>query len=103
VKEVSRATGKGQHVTVVPELIPLDGGGYVADTPGLKAFALWDIEPEELDAYFPELRDLVADCEFSDCSHLHEPGCAVIAAVERGKISPERYESYQRMRQGATD
>jgi len=103
VKEVSKATRKGQHVTVVPELIPLDVGGYVADTPGLKAFALWDIEPEELDAYFPEMRALVADCEFSDCSHLHEPGCAVIAAVEIGEISPERYESYQRMRLGDTD
>jgi len=102
-KEVSRVTGKGQHVTVVPELIPLDVGGYVADTPGLKAFALWDIEPDELDAYFPEIRGLVSECEFSDCAHLHEPGCAVIAAVERGQISPERYDSYHRMRQGEAD
>jgi ribosome biogenesis GTPase len=99
-REVSHATGKGKHTTVVPELLPLDHGGYVADTPGLKAFALWDIEPEELDAYFPELRELVADCDFSDCTHMHEPGCAVIAAVERGEISPERYDSYQRMRIG---
>ncbi len=100
---ISEATGKGRHTTVVPELIPLEGGGYVADTPGLKAFALWDIEPEELDAYFPEMRDLVADCEFSDCTHMHEPGCAVIEAVEAGKIMPERYDSYLRMRQGETD
>ena len=99
-REVSHVTGKGKHTTVVPELLPLDRGGYVADTPGLKAFALWDIEPEELDGYFPELRKLVADCEFSDCTHIHEPGCAVIAAVERGEISPERYDSYQRMRMG---
>lgn len=99
-KEVSEATGKGKHTTVVPELVPLDDGGYVADTPGLKAFALWDIEPEELDAYFPEMRSLVADCEFSDCSHLHEPGCAIINAVESGDISPERYDSYQRIRKG---
>jgi ribosome biogenesis GTPase len=99
-KEVRKATGKGKHTTVVPELVPLDDGGYVADTPGLKAFALWDIEPEELDAYFPEMRSLVAECEFSDCSHLHEPGCAIINAVERGDISPERYDSYQRIRQG---
>jgi ribosome biogenesis GTPase len=99
-KEVSEATGKGKHATVVPELLPLDGGGYVADTPGLKAFALWDIEPDELDAYFPEMRPLVVDCEFSDCTHLHEPGCAIISAVERKGISPERYDSYQRMRLG---
>lgn len=99
-KEVSEATGKGQHATVFPELIPLEQGGYVADTPGLKAFALWDIEPAELDAYFPEMRDLVADCEFSDCTHVHEPGCAIIEAVKRGAISPERYDSYLRMRAG---
>jgi ribosome biogenesis GTPase len=102
-REISEATGKGRHTTVVPELIPVEGGGYVADTPGLKAFALWDIEPEELDAYFPEIRTLVAECEFSDCTHLHEPGCAVIEAVEKGEISPERYDSYLRMRQGETE
>jgi ribosome biogenesis GTPase len=102
-RQVSRLTGKGQHTTVSLELIPLEGGGYVADTPGLKAFALWDVEPEELDAYFPEMRERVAACEFSDCTHLHEPGCAVLSAVERGEISPERYESYQRMRLGEVD
>jgi len=99
-KEISEATGKGQHSTVVPKLIPLKHGGYIADTPGLKAFALWDIEPEEVDAYFPEMRHLVAECDFSDCTHEHEPGCAVIAAVEAGKISPERYDSYLRIRHG---
>lgn len=97
---ISNATGKGRHTTVVPELIPVEDGGYVADTPGLKAFALWDIEPEELDAYFPEIRPLVAGCEFSDCTHMHEPGCAVIEAVEVGQITPERYDSYIRIRQG---
>jgi ribosome biogenesis GTPase len=98
--EISQATGKGQHTTVVPELLPLKKGGHVADTPGLKALALWDIEPDELDAYFREMAPLVADCEFSDCTHLHEPGCAVIEAVESGEISIERYESYQRIRAG---
>ncbi len=102
-KEISEATGKGQHSTVVPKLIPLKHGGYIADTPGLKAFALWDIEPEEVDAYFPEMRHLVAECDFSDCTHEHEPGCAVIAAVEAGKISPERYDSYLRIRHGEMD
>jgi ribosome biogenesis GTPase len=100
VRQVSRATSKGRHTTVVREMFPLNEGGYVADTPGLKALALWDIEPEELDGYFPELRNLVADCQFSDCTHLHEPGCAVIEAVEAGYIHPERYESYRRMRFG---
>jgi ribosome biogenesis GTPase len=98
-KEVSDWSGKGVHTTVVPELIPLAMGGYVADTPGVKAFGLWDIEADELDAYFPEMRDRVADCAFSDCTHLHEPDCAIIAAVEAGAIAPERYDSYLRIRQ----
>jgi ribosome biogenesis GTPase len=100
VREVSKATRKGRHTTVVREMFPLDGGGYVADTPGLKALALWDIEPEEVDGYFPEIRDLVADCQFSNCMHLHEPGCAVKTAVEDGTIHFERYESYIRLRLG---
>jgi ribosome biogenesis GTPase / thiamine phosphate phosphatase len=100
VKEISQATQKGRHTTVVRQLFPLEGGGYVADTPGLKALALWDIEPEELDGYFPELRELVSECQFNDCTHLHEPGCAVQEAVEKGEIHPERYNSYIRMRVG---
>lgn len=99
-RQVSQATQKGRHTTVVRELFPLKGGGYVADTPGLKALALWDIEPEELDAYFPELRSLVPNCQFSDCTHVHEPGCAVLEALQEGKVSPRRYESYLRMRFG---
>lgn len=93
-------SGKGKHTTVVPELIPLEIGGFVADTPGVKAFGIWDIEPDELDAYFPEMSGLVADCAFSDCTHVHEPDCAIIAAVEQGQIAPERYDSYLRIRQG---
>jgi ribosome biogenesis GTPase len=102
-RDVSKATRKGRHTTVVRELFSLDCGGYVADTPGLKALALWDIEPEEVDAYFPELRELVADCQFSDCTHMHEPGCAVMAAVDDGSIHPERYDSYVRLRVGEED
>jgi len=98
--EVSEATREGKHTTVVAELLPLSGGGHIVDTPGLKAFALWDIEPEEVDAYFPEIRGRVAGCAFSDCSHTHEPGCAVVQAVERGEISPLRYDSYLRIRSG---
>jgi ribosome biogenesis GTPase len=100
VRSVSRATSKGRHTTVVRQLFRLEGGGYVADTPGLKALALWDIEPEELDGYFPELRPLVSQCQFSDCTHVHEPGCAVLAALEAGEIHPERYHSYLRLRFG---
>lgn len=99
-KEVSEQTGKGKHATVFPELVPLEGGGYVADTPGLRAFALWDIEPGELDGYFREIAPLVQSCAFSDCTHTHEPGCAVVAAVEAGRVDPGRYESYLRIRMG---
>ena len=98
VKEVSQATQKGKHTTVERKLFPLDFGGYVADTPGLKAFALHDIEPEELDAYFPEIGRLVPDCQFSNCQHVNEPGCAVRAGVASGIVSPERFESFRRMR-----
>jgi ribosome biogenesis GTPase len=100
VREVSEAFKKGRHTTSVRELFPLDGGGYVADMPGLRALALWDTEPEELDGYFPELAPLVAHCQFSDCTHKSEPGCAVRAAVEAGRVSPQRYESYLRLRAG---
>jgi ribosome biogenesis GTPase len=98
VRAVSDLTEKGRHTTVVRQLFPLSEGGYVADTPGLKAMALWDIHAEELDGYFPELRKLVDKCQFSDCTHTHEPGCAVLAALEKGAIHSERYASYLRMR-----
>jgi len=93
-------TRKGKHTTVVRELFELKGGGFVADMPGLRSLSLWDTQPEELDAYFPELRNLVADCQFSNCSHFSEPGCAVKLAVENGTVSPARYESYIRLRAG---
>jgi ribosome biogenesis GTPase len=100
VRQVSHSTSKGRHTTVVRELFELEEGGYVADTPGLKALALWDVEPEEIDAYFPEIRIRVPDCQFSDCTHVHEPGCAVLSAIQAGKIHPLRYQSYIRMRFG---
>lgn len=100
VNEISSAMNKGRHTTVTRQMFPLDGGGYVADTPGWKSLALWDTEPEEVDAYFPDLRGLVQHCQFSDCSHKHEPGCAVLAALKDGRVHPERYESYLRLREG---
>ena len=100
VRAVSEATEKGRHTTVTRQLFPLDEGGYVADLPGLKSLALWDTEPEELDGYFPDLRDLVSACQFSDCTHRNEPGCAVQRALQEGRVHPARYESYLRMRYG---
>lgn len=100
VREVSARNERGRHTTVVRELFPLAGGGYVADLPGLRKLSLWDTQPEELDGYFPELRELVKHCQFNDCAHFEEPGCAVMQAVEEGRVSPERYESYLRMRLG---
>lgn len=99
VSEVSQATGKGKHTTRYAELFPLEDGGYVADTPGIRGLALFDVEPWELDAYFREIAPLVAQCRFSDCSHRHEPGCAVRQAVEDGRISQARYDSYLRLRE----
>jgi len=99
VSHVSEKLSKGRHTTVNAELIPLIGGGYVADTPGIRSIAPWDVEPDELDAYFRDIHPYVVDCQFSDCTHTDEPGCAVRAAVEAGHISRERYDSYLRLRQ----
>lgn len=100
VNEISTAMNKGRHTTVTRQMFPLEGGGYVADTPGWKSLALWDTEPEEMEAYFPELRDLVQGCQFSDCTHTHEPNCAVLAAVKDGRVHPERFDSFLRLRAG---
>ncbi|MBN1963334.1 MAG: ribosome small subunit-dependent GTPase A [Anaerolineae bacterium] len=99
VRAVSGATTKGRHTTVHRELIPLDGGGYVADTPGIRSIAIWDVEPWELEAYFIDIAPFVTDCQFADCTHGHEPGCAVRAAVARGEIHPDRFESFLRLRE----
>ena len=99
-RAVSEATFKGRHTTVYSELLPLEGGGYVADTPGIRSLGLWDVEPEELDGYFIDIKPYVGQCEFGDCTHLSEPGCAVRRAVEAGEVAPSRYDSYQRLRQG---
>jgi ribosome biogenesis GTPase len=103
VREIQASNRKGKHTTVERYLEKLDFGGYVADTPGLKALALWDIEPEEIDGYFPEMRTLVDQCKYGDCAHFEEPGCAIRAAVEDGRIHPARYESYKLLREGARD
>ena len=98
--EVSDAVRKGRHTTVSAKLVPLDCGGYVADTPGLRELGLWGVEPGELDACFPELRPYLGGCQFRSCTHTHEPECAVRAAVEAGAIDAARYESYTTLLEG---
>ena len=94
---VSEETGKGTHTTRVAELFRLEGGGWVVDTPGIRQLMLWDVSRGELEGLFPEFRPYVPDCRFPSCSHLVEKDCAVQAAIERGDISPLRYETYTRM------
>ncbi len=98
VKAVSTSNQEGMHTTRDSELVKIDGGGYLADTPGLRAITVWDVEPEEVDAYFREIAPLVAECRFGDCTHRTEPGCAVIAGVLAGRIAKSRYQSYVRLR-----
>ena len=98
VNEISQSSRKGRHTTVYPQLIPIDDKGWVADTPGLRALDFFDIEPEELDAYFVEIAPLVAGCAFSNCTHTHEPSCAVVSALIKGQISESRYNSLLQMR-----
>jgi ribosome biogenesis GTPase len=92
--EVSGWSGKGMHTTTFAEMFDLPGGGAIIDTPGIREFGLVDIAATELSHYFPEMRERIAGCQFNDCRHLDEPGCAVKAAVEEGSIHPERYISY---------
>jgi ribosome biogenesis GTPase len=98
VKSVSQYHQEGMHTTRASELVKLENGGYLADTPGMRTLSTWDIEPEELDAYFPEIAERVSDCRFGNCMHFNEPGCAVRAAVDRGDIPRARYESYKSLR-----
>ncbi len=76
-------------------MLPLDGGGYLMDTPGFSDVGLWGIEPRELADCFPELRPLLGECRYGDCRHVSEPGCAVRAAVDAGRVAPDRYASYR--------
>jgi ribosome biogenesis GTPase len=99
---VSETLHKGRHTTTVAELIPLDlpGGGYVADTPGIRELGLWNFAPEDLDWCFREFRPFIGECYFAGCTHTHEPDCAVRVAVTDGAIDPARYDSYTRLREG---
>lgn len=93
-QEVSKWSGKGLHTTTFAEMFDLPFGGKIIDTPGMREFAMMDIEPHELSHYFPEMKALINNCRFNNCIHIEEPGCAVKVAVEENKISPERYISY---------
>ena len=95
--EISEAHNSGMHTTTFSEMIELTDGGYLIDTPGIKGFGTFDIEKEELTSYFKEIFRFSKDCKFSDCTHTHEPGCAVIKAVEEHYIAASRYQSYLSM------
>ncbi len=97
--DISDALSKGKHTTVFAELHPLDGGGYVADTPGIREMGLWQVPAEDLDWLYREFRPFIGECFFQPCTHLHEPDCAVRQAVEDGDISTVRYISYSRLRE----
>jgi ribosome biogenesis GTPase len=97
VGAVSDWTSKGRHTTTTAELIRLAHGGYVVDTPGLRQFELWDVEPFELEQYFVDFRSFVPRCRFPDCSHTHEHSCAVKTALELGMIDEGRFESYLKL------
>lgn len=98
--EVSMATGKGKHTTVGSRLYEIEDDTWVADTPGMRALAMHAIDPVNLDSYFIEMRPFLGDCFYQDCTHVHEPNCAIRKAVENNKISRERYESYLSIRTG---
>ena len=94
VAEISEAHDAGMHTTTFSEMLDVPGGGYLIDTPGIKGFGTFDMEPEEITSYFKEIFQFSQECRFSNCTHTHEPGCAVLQAVENHHIALSRYESY---------
>ena len=92
--DISNVHNKGMHTTTFSEMFPVDGGGYIIDTPGIKGFGTFDMEKEEVGHYFKEIFRFSADCKYGNCTHRHEPGCAVREAVEKHYISESRYTSY---------
>lgn len=99
VKSVGRVSETGVHTTRDSALVRLDSGGYLADTPGIRSIAVWDIEPDELDAYYIDIEPYVLDCKFSNCTHTTEPDCAVRRAVKAGQIAQRRYQNYLDLRE----
>ena len=100
VNQVSRATGKGKHTTSHLEVFPLNSGGALVDTPGVREFGLWDLDDQELAYFYREMRPYIGRCRFGlGCAHAEEPGCAIRQAVTGGLISPQRYQSYLRLKE----
>lgn len=100
VGDISSYSEKGKHTTTYAQLLELEDGGFIVDTPGIKEFGLVNIEPYELSLFFPEMRGPRQNCKFNNCTHNHEPKCGVIDAFEQGDIDPERYNSYLNMLDG---
>ena len=94
IREISSAHSKGMHTTTFAEMHDLPSGGKIIDTPGMKEFGLIDIEKPELSGYFPEMRERLKDCQFNNCLHVNEPGCAIKEAVQEGVIAESRYVNY---------
>lgn len=92
--DVIEQTLKGSHTTTAAKLLPLSDGGFCIDTPGIRSFGMWDLKKEEIESFFPEIFEIGLNCRFRGCRHLEEPGCAVKEALEEGKISPLRFDSY---------
>lgn len=97
VAEISESHDTGKHTTTFAEMFPLSFGGYIVDTPGIRAFGLIHMEKNEISHYFPEIFKRATGCKYYNCTHIHEPGCAVLEAVENGEISESRYYSYVSM------
>ena len=97
--EISDSVNKGRHTTVGAVLHPLPGGGFVADTPGLREVGLWGIDAREIAQCFPEFRPLIHDCRFADCTHTVEPECAIKEAIRGGTVGQGRYDSYVKLRE----
>jgi len=97
IGQISVVFNKGKHTTTFAEMHPLAFGSWIVDTPGIREFALYDMEKETLAQRFPEMRGLMSQCRFANCTHTHEPGCAVKQAVEQQLIAPWRYNNYLRM------
>ena len=103
VGEISSSHHQGQHTTTFAEMHPLSSGGFIIDTPGIRAFGIVDLEKEVISHYFPEMRELIGACKFHNCQHLNEPQCAVKEAVKSGEIYESRYFTYLQLMAGDDD
>jgi ribosome biogenesis GTPase len=102
-RDVSGWSGKGQHTTTFAEMYDLPAGGKIIDTPGMREFGLVEVEKAELSGYFPEMRQRLNDCQFNNCLHTNEPGCAIKQAVIDGEIDEDRYVSYYNILESLND